>query len=385
MTASSGSDVASRDASETLAAIVAGCAVPLDAAAARALLVQARRHRVIPVFARGVRSAGNAWPAEIRNELTAAAAESAALEYLQRLEIARLLGRFAERGIRSILMKGAALAYTVYPDPTLRPHDDIDVLVSADDRSRASDALLSLGYEALVEAGGDLAFAQAHFRCADRFGVAHTCDLHWRIANPIAFRDMVTFDELNANAVAVPRLSADARTFGLAHALFLACVHRVAHHLDEDVLLWIYDLHLLAAAASPEDFRQFEAVAVRAGAAGVCVRGLEASVRYFETRVADGLLRRLHSAAAARREASAEFLGGNLRPVDLLGRDLAALPGWHARAALIAEHLFPSSDYMRTSYAPGSRLPLVWLYLSRIVRGAPKWFRAAAPSAGGVS
>jgi putative nucleotidyltransferase-like protein len=366
---------------ETLAAVIAGRRVPLDESAARILMLQAQRDRVVPLLARAVRTGGDPWPSTIEAALTAAASEHAALEYLQRLEITRLLARFAERGIRSILMKGAALAYTVYPDPTLRPHDDIDVLVSGADRGRASDALRSLGYEALVEGGGDLSFAQAHFRRIDRFGVAHVCDLHWRIANPIAFREMVTFDELDADAAPVPRLSTDARTFSVAHALFLACVHRVAHHLNEDVLLWIYDVHRLAMAASSEDLQRFEALAVRAGAAGVCARGLEASVKYFDTPLPDRLLPRLGSAAAARPERSAAFLSGNLRLVDLLERDLAALPGWRARLALVGEHLFPSADYMRASYAPGSRLPLPWLYVSRIVRGAPKWFRASAHAA----
>src|SRR5262249_26958032 len=150
-------------------------------------------------------------------------------------------------------------AYTVYPEPALRPHADIDLLVAPADRERCTAGLAALGYEPIVEGGGDLSFTQAHFRAVDRCGVAHVCDLHWRIANPVAFRDMGTFDELDAAAVPVPRLSPHARTFCAMHALFLACVHRVAHHLDADVLVWIYDIHLLVAAAGDEDMRGFEA------------------------------------------------------------------------------------------------------------------------------
>ena len=360
---------------ETLAAAVTGRSVVFDAAAARDLVAQARREGLVPLLARGVRSSGgDGWPAAVRSELEAALSDQVALEHLQRLEIARVLDGLASAGVRPLLMKGAALAYSVYPDPVLRPHDDIDLLIRESDRRRTDKALAALGYIALTEGGGWLSFSQAHFGFTDRFGIRHTCDLHWRIANPLVFRDMVTFDEFDAAAVAVPRISPYARTFGLAHALFVSCVHRIAHHLDGEVLVWIYDIHLLVDAAGADELKRFETLATRAGACAVCARGLDAAAQYFGTRIPPDLSRAL-AAGAARGEASAAFLRGDLRLVDLLGRDLAALDGWRARVALVAEHLFPPARYMREAYAPGSRWPLVCLYAYRIARGSPRWFR----------
>ena len=40
---------------------------------------------------------------------------------------------------------------------------------------------------------------------------------------------------------------------------------------------------------------------------------------------------------------------------------------------LMAQHMFPSADNMRTVYAPASGAPLTWLYARRVVRGALKW------------
>jgi hypothetical protein len=360
---------------ETLAAAVTGRSIAVDEVDARDLVAQARREGLVPLLARGVRSSGgDGWPAAVRHELEAAVTDQVALEHLQRLEIARVLAGLASAGIRPMLMKGAALAYSVYPDPALRPHDDIDLLIREADRARTADALAALGYVELAEGGGRLSFSQAHFEFIDRFGIRHTCDLHWRIVNPLVFRDMVTFDELAGAAVAVPRLSPHARTFGLVHALFVSCVHRIAHHLDGDVLVWIYDIHLLVEAAGAGDVKRFEELATRAGACAVCGRGLDAAARYFGTRIPPDLSRAL-AAGAARGEASAAFLAGGLRLIDLLGRDLAALAGWRARAALVAEHLFPPAQYMREAYAPGSRWPLLCLYAFRIARGSPRWFR----------
>jgi len=361
---------------ETLAAIACGRVVPLDEAAARAVLVRARADRFVPLLAQGIRQAGgDAWPSSVRAELDTAVRSLAALETLQRLEIARLVNALAERGVRSMLLKGAALAYTLYADPALRPRGDIDLLVSPTDRARAADALTAIGYQPISEGGGETSFTQAHFRVTDRFGLAHTVDLHWRIANPVAFRDMVTFEELDARAEPVPSVSAHARTLGRPDALFLACVHRVAHHLDSDVLVWIYDIHLLMKTLSAQELATFEAIAIHAGASSVCAMGLAASMRYFGTPVPDATLEHLQTAAKNADEPSAAFLAPDLRLVDLLERDLAALPGWRARVRLLKEHLFPSGSYMRQAYAPGSPAPLPWLYISRIVRGAPKWLR----------
>jgi len=339
------------------------------------LIEEARRDDLLPLIARGLRRTGDAsWAESLRREAHDVAGRQAALEHFQRLELVRLLDGLAAAGVRPLLMKGAALAYTVYPDSSLRPHNDVDLFVCDDHRHRASRALPSLGYTEGCQGGGDLSFSQAHFGFLDRYGVRHTCDLHWRIANPLAFRNMVTFEECEAAAIAIPRLSPYARTFGLHHAMFISCVHRVAHHLDRDMLLWIYDIHLLVSAAADGDLERFRELAMRARAGAVCARGLDAAVRYFQTPVPASLLSSLRG-GAARDEPSSAFLTGGLRLVDLLREDLAALPGWRSRLSLIGEHLFPKVGYMRDAYAPGSRWPLPFLYVSRILRGTPKWFR----------
>src|SRR6266436_1779063 len=51
------------------------------------------------------------------------------------------------QGIDLLLIKGAALAYTHYASPHLRPRDDIDLLIRRADLERASAMLVSIGYE----------------------------------------------------------------------------------------------------------------------------------------------------------------------------------------------------------------------------------------------
>ena len=82
--------------------------------------------------------------------------------------------------------------------------------------------------------------------------------------------------------------------------------------------------------------------------------------------------------AAPADEPSTVFLNPGMRQIDVLRDDLRALPGWRARLTLLKEHLFPGATYMRTSYAPGSTAPVLWLYLGRIVTGARKWLTRVA-------
>jgi hypothetical protein len=65
---------------------------------------------------------------------------------------ARALQALNDAGIRTMLLKGAALAVAHYHDPGLRPMDDIDVLVPATDARRARDVLLADGWSAAAGA-----------------------------------------------------------------------------------------------------------------------------------------------------------------------------------------------------------------------------------------
>ena len=270
-------------------------------------------------------------------------------------------------------MKGAGLAHTVYPASYLRARVDTDVLVEVDAVDRAERVLLAEGWHRPVERETDLTAAQRHYARAGPRGPVDHLDLHWRIANPLVFARALPFAELRSRAVPVPALGPHARTLGLADALFVACLHRVAHHHDEIQLLWLWDVHLLVQQASHGDREAFLRLAEREQMCAVCCRGVELSAECFGTAGAGDLADALRRGAAARSEPSARFIRDS-RLVTVLRSDLASLDGWPRRVALIAEHLFPSRAYMQSMYpaCPPALLPFAYGY--RIARGAPKWF-----------
>lgn len=70
-------------------------------------------------------------------------AMSVALE-IERVAL-RVGGILGDAGVRAVILKGSAIAHTCYPDPTMRPFGDVDLLVSSADWDRADHLLRAHG------------------------------------------------------------------------------------------------------------------------------------------------------------------------------------------------------------------------------------------------
>jgi len=350
-----------------------------DPLVAERFVAGAARHRVRSLLAWTLHRTGelSLWPEPVRRALIDAERAEAALEIVRAIELRGLVASFAAAGVPVLVFKGAALAYSIYPEPWLRPREDTDMLVDAADTSRASALLTGAGYRPLPMQRGDLVSHQRAFVRHDPGGRRHACDLHWKIANPVAFSDLLTPAELLAESSLLPLGDGvTARSPNRVHAFLLACWHRVSHHHDSSDLLWLYDLHLLGAAFTDSDAVRAAAIARRTGTTAVCARGIALAVERFGTRVPAGL-----SAAPSAEEHGAltsVYLNGDVRKIDLLAADLRALPDWRSRLRLIREHLFPPADYIFAVSGRSHPALLPALYLRRIVRGSLAWSRRAA-------
>lgn len=321
--------------------------------------------------------ASGAWPAEACARAHRAAIDASATHALRERELRRVLDRAAAAQVPCLLLKGAALAYTLYAQPHLRLRRDTDLLLRPEDVPRLEAVLLDAGYARAVETSGDLATSQRHFDGPGVNGSLHALDVHWRVANPQAFAHSLGFDELAASRRPVPALGAHAWTLSPAHGLLLACIHRAAHHPDSDRLLWIHDVHALATSLAADEAAVLVEVASRARVRAVCAHALGLAWSVYGDPATQALIARVRPEPGAEPEASARFLEGGLRQVDILRADVTEL-GWRRGAALLREHLFPPAEYMRSVYPdwPSALLPAA--YVHRIVMGAPKWFRRPA-------
>src|SRR4051812_26187372 len=72
---------------------------------------------------------GEQWAADICERVARDAGGHAAIELLRRQEILAVFDALAAEQIVPVLLKGTALAYTVYPTPGCRPRSDTDLMI----------------------------------------------------------------------------------------------------------------------------------------------------------------------------------------------------------------------------------------------------------------
>ena len=349
-------------ASETLAGIDA-----------RAFCHAALQHGVAPLVAERLAGRDDV-PVALQRAIGEERRRQVVADLVSGREIQQALATLDAHGVTPLLMKGAALAYTHYARPDLRPRVDTDVLIRPADRPLVSEALGRLGYVVSEQAGGDLLMYQMTYVKSLGESKSHAIDVHWKLANVQAVADLFSYEELAGRAVEVPSLHPRARALGAVDALIVACVHRVAHHFDTDSLIWLYDIHLLARRLDATAWERLATTASERGVANVCAIGLERSASAFGSAAPAWVMARLHAGGASQADRlRSPYLGGSHRHVEAVWADLRALRHWSDRWRLMREHVFPSPRYMRDVYAPASGAPLVVLYARRVVRGARKW------------
>lgn len=313
----------------------------------------------------------NDWPPEVGRALARASRAETALELLRRRELVAVLDVLAAHDIRPVLLKGAPLAYTAYPAPACRPHDDVDLMIRRRDVERVAHVLATRGYVAPPYCDGELLFCQTQLSRRDEFGVSHDLDLHWKISTQSVFADLLTYDELYQASQSVPALGPNARAAGSIHALVMACTHPVMHHRGVERLIWVYDMHLLASSLTDDDFRQFAVLARTRRVGAICARQLELARDRFGTQVSAEMVARL---ATCDSEPSTAYLAPGRRWHNELVSSLQALADWRSRMRLLREVFVPSSRYMYAAYGiepdGWGRARLPGLYVHRTVRGA---------------
>jgi hypothetical protein len=315
------------------------------------------------------------WPASLAGRLRADAVAHAMWEMRHRHVLSRLLPAVASAGIRCALMKGTALAYDLYPQPSLRPRADSDLLVAPRDVDAIRAILTAQGFVPFFgeAAAPDAGRSQEPWSLAAPDGSSHDVDLHWQVLNGAALEAVLPTDEVLADAVALPRLCPSALALSRPHGFLLACLHRAQHiltpyfidgeaHYGGDRLIWLYDIGLLTEAMTPADWAAALDRAEATGAATVCRSALADAARLLGTRVPDDVLARL---GQARDGAASNYLLHSGRTERALA-DLRAL-GWRRALRHGSYRFFPPPEFLRMQY-PLSRLPLPLLYLRRMGR-----------------
>lgn len=295
----------------------------------------------------------------LRDGFADAARELAAASMLREAECRRVLARLGSARIPVLLMKGSALAYWLYDPAGLRDCVDIDLLFPTRSHAeQAAQALTALGYT-MHHRPADLSY---ELLCRREIGSMQIdLDMHWRLVNAPLFAETFDFEELHADSIALSRLAADARGLSPTHAFLHACIHRAVNvYLGiGDGLKWLYDLHLLGARLSDEQWQAVLTLSRTRGLSGTCAAGIDAATRMFGTAVPASVSAALQAAIAhetldTRRLHEWKYMQA---------RNLFALP-WRARPRWLWQRLCPPLGYLRGIY--GADLGLAQLWLRRL-------------------
>lgn len=177
-------------------------------------------------------------------------------------QLAELLDLAAASGLHPIVLKGVALAATVYADPTLRPMGDIDLLTTPEclDELLAVMAQLRYAHEPLyysVEFNSERGY---HFRFTDPRGERRPVEVHWDLASRLERRSRLTAAALEQRTVParVVRLDGtptrEARVLAPAAQMVYLATHAATEGHALGRLIWLVDVAAVGQALTAADW-----------------------------------------------------------------------------------------------------------------------------------
>jgi hypothetical protein len=337
-----------------------------------AALRQLRSHGVGGLLLSAMRdcTAAPTWAAQLRDEQRA----TAIWELRHQNVMAGAITTLAAAGCQPIILKGTALAYWLYADPSLRPRGDTDVLVRQDSRQAAESALTRLGFVRRFGIEGKVVSHQATYSIKSADGSLHSLDLHWRANNSPVLAPLFSHEELWRHSEPLAPLGTAARRTDATRSLLFACVHRAVHEanpyfVDGKVvsglsrLVWLYDIRLLCEALTPQAWAELPATCQAKGLARIVSDALQDTAQRLGAPIPEEIKRTLESSCED--EPAHRYVYGDKFTQRWM--DWNAL-GWAERLILLKEVALPSATYMRTRYADNDAW-LPRLYARRIARG----------------
>lgn len=288
--------------------------------------------------------------------------------------LVRLSAQFESAGLDLIVLKGPALAHTMYPDASWRPFGDLDVLVRSRDWRRACLLLTEMGYRRK--------FPEPRPGFVERFGhtAAHVgedgleIDLHRTLVGG-AFGLWMEPEELFDHT---KPFQLGGWTFSRLDdtALFMhACVH-AALGFRLPLLLPLRDV-AQAAESGEIDWRELEDWGRRWKLAVVYRHATQALASSLGFRLLEDLVSETGERPPRRERRALEAYTTERR--DRGGKSLGAfraIRGLRARAAYVFALLFPSREFLQSraegagpaSYRRRWSTPLHWFARRRLMR-----------------
>lgn len=324
----------------------------------------------------------NTIPSESLNQLKRNYYQTLSINHIRLTELRRLGQLLQTQNIRLLVLKGGALAQTVYADPALRFMGDLDVAVPPDQGQKALERLRADGYivhdeeEGIDDSADDQTLLHQqgwHIRLAKTvLGKKIELEFHWPARQTVLVQQVAHLDVSQLWETAVP-LDKTANLWQPAAPMMLLhlCLHTGLQHRFNDLGLRHYlDIHRLITHYQPgADFwLSFVTLAQKTGVTQLSYFCLWLTQQLLTTEIPELVLQRLSPSPWKQRLFQRVFT-----PADAINRTRALYDSrlWLWRlfttdspADFVTgpwQMLFPGRDFLAEYYGTESGLRL-WLY-----------------------
>lgn len=335
---------------------------------------QAEAQGIAPLLYVHLKAAGAQLPQATQRELQGLYLRHRQLNQVRMRVLRDVLAVFEAAGIRALILKGAALAHLVYPEPALRPMSDLDILVPESQLWRTQGLLAELGFDAPLPSGPTLPHRHLAAATLQTEGLSIQVEIHYKLFSDYRdhaasyIRSLVTtrapslartgsargnrastaLDSLTSPPHPFALADLTAYTLGYEDMLGHVCQHLVSHvnAWESGRLIWVADVVSLAERFTSEI--DWERVRRRYPA----VLGT-LSLLHFMTPLSDELL----SQANVQIGPAPGGIGAAYQ-----GWPQARRKSWGERGygRVLRDTLFPSEWWLRLRYKLGSARPLFW-------------------------
>jgi len=292
-----------------------------------------------------------------------------ALQAERQLQV--LLDAFSKAGIRVLVLKGPALARTVYPNPAMRPSNDIDLLVRPREFPKAREIMSKNGYQCdskIFEILED-SHCEEHFIPLRDSRNNRIIELHWDLHRFFGYAHHKRIEELFFRAITVKTTALCFETLHPIDALIYAALHLIMSHSQSMRLIWIYDIALLAQnLCLPNDW---DILQKRSFAWGARL-SVEYSIKMAHIWADLQLPKSFNDFSTWPGPEENEIVAVTNaihiydRPANLLKLYLSCTPSFSKKLHILFKVLFPDLSYIRNTYPSSREWLLPFSYLRRL-------------------
>jgi hypothetical protein len=206
---------------------------------------QAEKHGMAPLLDHHLRMAGATIADNTRRELAGLALRHRLINQARTRILGELVTSAQEAGIPLLVLKGAALAHLLYPEPGLRPMKDVDILVRRSDLEHVTGLFEKAGF--LYSKENVHLEKKRHLpdfnRQADGFSIA--VEAHYSLFMDAWSRPWGDMEDLLLPAVAFPLAEGiSGQTLSYEETLLHLCRHAFFdnHSLEPLCMIWAADI-----------------------------------------------------------------------------------------------------------------------------------------------